>query len=127
MPACSGGASFFPTATSFDTTSPDLRAGQLFGRPSADGNSLMAAAPALQVASAAPAVRGGAQAAFTSAEQPHNELAFKLGLPAWYGRNFDALLDCLSSIDDQHESLCTHWELHPGKRMASQVKGLPDL
>jgi RNAse (barnase) inhibitor barstar len=47
-------------------------------------------------------------AAFTSAEQLHSELAFKLGLPEWYGRNFDALLDCLSSIDDPQENLCTH-------------------
>jgi hypothetical protein len=64
--------------------------------------------------------------AFTSAEQLHNELALKLGLPQWYGRTFDALLDCLSSIDDLHGNLCTHWELHPGKRMVLQVKGLPD-
>jgi RNAse (barnase) inhibitor barstar len=54
-------------------------------------------------------------AAFTPAEQLHNELAFKLRLPEWYGRNFDVLLDCLSSIDDPRESLCAHWELHPGE------------
>lgn len=65
--------------------------------------------------------------AFTSDEQFHSELAFKLGLPAWYGRNFDALLDCLSSIDDPHENLCKHWELQPGKRMVLQVRGLPDV
>ena len=64
--------------------------------------------------------------AFTSDEQLHRELAFKLGLPQWYGRNFDALLDCLSSIDDPHENLCTHWELQPGKRMVLQVRDLPD-
>lgn len=64
--------------------------------------------------------------AFTSGEQLHRELAFKLGLPEWYGRNFDALLDCLSSIDDPHENLCKHWELQPGKRMVLQVSGLPD-
>lgn len=64
--------------------------------------------------------------AFTSDEQLHRELAFKLGLPQWYGRNFDALLDCLSSIDDPHENLCTHWELQPGKRMVLQIKRLPE-
>ena len=57
-------------------------------------------------------------AAFTSDEKLHSELAFKFGFPEWYDRNFDALLDCLSSIDDAHENLCAHWELHPGKRMA---------
>jgi hypothetical protein len=65
-------------------------------------------------------------AAFASDEQLHDELAFKLGLPKWYGRNFDTLLDCLSSIDDPHENLCAHWELHPGKRMVLQIKGLSD-
>jgi hypothetical protein len=64
--------------------------------------------------------------AFTSDEQLHKELAFKLGLPEWYDRNFDALLDCLSSIDDSHENLCTHGELHPGKRMVLQVSGLSE-
>jgi len=64
--------------------------------------------------------------AFGSAEQLHDELAFKLGLPRWYGRNFDALLDCLSTIDDPRRNLCTHWELHPGKRMVLQIKGLSD-
>lgn len=63
--------------------------------------------------------------AFTSDEHLHSELAFKLGLPQWYGRNFDALLDCLSSIDNAHENLCNHWELQPGKRMVLQVRGLP--
>jgi hypothetical protein len=29
----------------------------------------------------------------------HEELCFKLQLPAWYGRNQDALLDVLSSLD----------------------------
>jgi hypothetical protein len=35
--------------------------------------------------------------AFADAERFHDEMAFKLGLPSWYGRNLDALLDCLSS------------------------------
>lgn len=65
-------------------------------------------------------------AAFSSDEQLHRELAFKLGLPQWYGRNFDALLDCLSSIDDPHENLCAHWEFHPGKRMVLQIGGFSE-
>lgn len=57
-----------------------------------------------------------------SAEALHAELAFKLGLPQWYGRNWDALLDCLSSIDDPSSNLCEHWEFRTGKRMFLQVK-----
>jgi RNAse (barnase) inhibitor barstar len=64
--------------------------------------------------------------AFASDAQLHSELAFKLGLPEWYVRNVDALLDCLSSIDDPHENLCAHWELHPGKRMVLQVRGFSE-
>lgn len=64
--------------------------------------------------------------AFASDAQLHDELAFKLGLPEWYGRNFDALLDCLSTIDEPHENLCAHWELHPGKRMVLQIEGFSD-
>ena len=37
-------------------------------------------------------------ACFRSPEALHDEFSFKLGLPEWYGRNWDALLDCLSSI-----------------------------
>jgi RNAse (barnase) inhibitor barstar len=65
-------------------------------------------------------------AAFKSDQQLHDELTLKLGLPIWYGRNFDALLDCLSSIDDPHENLCAHWELHPGKRMLLRIEDLSD-
>jgi hypothetical protein len=65
-------------------------------------------------------------AAFMSDERLHNELAFKLALPEWYGRNFDALLDCLSSIDDPRGNLCAHWEFHPGKRMVLQVRRLSE-
>jgi hypothetical protein len=64
-------------------------------------------------------------ATFTSDEQLHDELTLKLGLPNWYGRNFDALLDCLSSIDEPNENLCAHWELNPGKHMVLQVRNLP--
>ncbi len=39
-------------------------------------------------------------AAMTTAAAMHAELARGFGFPAWYGHNLDALLDCLSSLDE---------------------------
>lgn len=41
-----------------------------------------------------------AGAAMTSPDAFHAELARALGLPAFYGANLDALIDCLSWVDD---------------------------
>lgn len=38
--------------------------------------------------------------AMTTADALHAELARGFGFPAWYGHNLDALLDCLSSLDE---------------------------
>ncbi len=62
--------------------------------------------------------------AFADAERFHDEMAFKLGLPSWYGRNLDALLDCLSSIGDPRNNLCRHWEWREGKRLVLLILGL---
>jgi hypothetical protein len=62
--------------------------------------------------------------AFADAERLHDEMAFKLGLPSWYGRNVDALLDCLSSIGDPRNNLCRHWEWREGKRLVLLILGL---
>ena len=62
--------------------------------------------------------------AFADAERFHDEIAFKLGLPSWYGRNLDALLDCLSSIGDPRNSLCRHWEWREEKRLVLLIGGL---
>ena len=62
--------------------------------------------------------------AFADAERLHDEMAFKLGLPSWYGRNLDALLDCLSSIGDPRKNLCRHWEWREGKRLVLLILGL---
>lgn len=62
--------------------------------------------------------------AFADAERLHDEMAFKLGLPSWYGRNLDALLDCLSSIGDPRDNLCRHWEWREGKRLVLLILGL---
>ena len=61
---------------------------------------------------------------FADAERLHDEMAFKLGLPSWYGRNLDALLDCLSSIGDPRNNLCRHWEWREGKRLVLLILGL---
>jgi hypothetical protein len=62
--------------------------------------------------------------AFADWERFHDEMAFKLGLPPWYGRNLDALLDCLSSIGDPRSNLCGHWEWRDGKRLVLLIRGL---
>ncbi len=62
--------------------------------------------------------------AFADAERFHDEMAFKLGLPSWYGRNLDALLDCLSSIGDPRNNLCRHWEWREEKRLVLLILGL---
>jgi hypothetical protein len=59
---------------------------------------------------------------FRSIAALHDELSFKLGLPSWYGRNWDALLDCLSSIGDNHNNLCSHWNWGNGKRLVLSIQ-----
>lgn len=61
--------------------------------------------------------------AFASEERLHDELTFRLGLPEWYGRNWDALLDCLSSLDDPASNLCAHWDFRTAKRLVLSVRG----
>ncbi len=60
--------------------------------------------------------------AFADLERFHDEMTFKLGLPGWYGRNFDALLDCLSSIGNAQSNLCEHWEWRTGKQLVLLVQ-----
>jgi hypothetical protein len=61
---------------------------------------------------------------FASEASFHAEIEFKLGLPSWYGRNLDALLDCLSSIGNPQDNLCSHWEWLDGKRLVLRIHGL---
>jgi RNAse (barnase) inhibitor barstar len=60
---------------------------------------------------------------FAEVEKLHNELAFKLGLPSTYARNFDALLDCLSSVGASKGNLCSHFEWQSIKRLVLQIRG----
>jgi len=52
----------------------------------------------------------------------HKELAFILGLPPWYGRNWDALIDCLSSIGSKKDNVCLHWDWVDGKRLVFSIR-----
>lgn len=65
-------------------------------------------------------------ACFCSAEALHAEISFKLGLPHGYGRNWDALLDCLSSIGTNKDNLCAHWDWISGKRLVLSVRDFVD-
>jgi len=64
-------------------------------------------------------------ASFRSDAALHKELSFKLGLPSSYGRNWDALLDCLSSIGDRRKNLCSHWDWINGKRLVLSIQNFP--
>ena len=46
----------------------------------------------------------------TDRETLHDTLAGSLHLPDWYGRNLDALYDCLTDIQDETEIRLLHEE-----------------
>ena len=46
----------------------------------------------------------------TNKEALHNTLAGSLQLPDWYGRNLDALYDCLTDIQEETEIRLLHEE-----------------
>jgi Barstar (barnase inhibitor) len=60
--------------------------------------------------------------ALTSEARAHAELRFKLGLPSDYAANWDALVDCLSSIGDPNADFCRYWEYTPTKRLVLSVQ-----
>ncbi len=39
----------------------------------------------------------------------HRVLARKLGFPKWYGRNLDALYDCLTDLHEDTELVLVNW------------------
>lgn len=46
---------------------------------------------------------------FGNANQIHNYLANQLRLPAWYGRNLDALYDCLTELETDVTLVPVNW------------------
>lgn len=47
-------------------------------------------------------------------ESFHEVFASTLGFPSWYGRNMDAWIDCMSSLDDPSDGL-TEVTVQPGE------------
>ncbi|MBQ6115761.1 MAG: barstar family protein [Oscillospiraceae bacterium] len=50
----------------------------------------------------------------------HRVLARKLRFPAWYGRNLDALYDCLTDLHEDTELVLVNWTA-PGLQMLRRV------
>lgn len=49
-------------------------------------------------------------AVFTSRDNFHDMISRELALPAWYGRNLDALHDCLSTISEPTHLILQNWQ-----------------
>lgn len=49
-------------------------------------------------------------AAVTDTKQLHGLLAQYLELPQWYGRNLDALYDCLTELPEDLLLYFSHWD-----------------
>ena len=51
----------------------------------------------------------------------HDILSCELAFPAWYGRNLDALYDCLTDLGEDTELLLRRWDrwedLHYAQRL----------
>lgn len=48
--------------------------------------------------------------AISDSAQLHDLLAQELDFPDWYGRNLDALYDCLTELEDEVELVLTGWD-----------------
>ena len=53
-------------------------------------------------------------------ESFHREFSFKFGFPDYYGKNFNALYDCLSNLDAPGVS--KHWKLGKNEEIVIQIK-----
>lgn len=51
----------------------------------------------------------------TDRDELHDLLAASLSLPAWYGRNLDALYDCLTAITEETRLIFIGWDAMQGK------------
>lgn len=48
--------------------------------------------------------------AITDRAAMHSALAEALSFPGWYGRNLDALYDCLTELGEATELILTDWD-----------------
>ena len=61
--------------------------------------------------------------AISTREELHDALARELALPAWYGRNLDALYDCLTELGEEPVLRVTHQEAL-AEKLGSVAQGL---
>ena len=61
--------------------------------------------------------------AISTREELHDALARELALPAWYGRNLDALYDCLTELGEETVLRVTHQEAL-AEKLGSVAPGL---
>jgi len=56
----------------------------------------------------------------------HEAFASALGFPSWYGRNMDAWIDCMSSLDEPADGL-SQVKVQPGEVLVVAVQGAAEL
>ena len=57
----------------------------------------------------------------TTKEEMHDYLAKMLHLPTYYGRNLDALHDCLTDIGEETELILLNWDAFDHTKRAMHV------
>ena len=51
----------------------------------------------------------------------HDLLSRELAFPDWYGRNLDALFDCLTDLSQETELLLQNWDSWEDQRYADRL------
>ena len=62
----------------------------------------------------------------TSRSELHDVLTVELNLPDWYGRNLDALMDCLTEPGDEIMLTIWNWE-ELEEKLGSYARSLRDV
>lgn len=60
-------------------------------------------------------------AALTTSEEMHHYLAKMLHFPAYYGKNLDALYDCLTDMVEETELILLNWDAFDHTKRALRV------
>ena len=60
-------------------------------------------------------------AALTTSEAMHDYLAKMLNFPAYYGKNLDALYDCLTDVSEETELVLLNWDAFDHTKRALRV------
>jgi hypothetical protein len=56
----------------------------------------------------------------------HEAFSSALGFPSWYGRNMDAWIDCMCSLDEPGDGL-SHVKVQPGEVLVVAVQNAAEL